>query len=65
MTAARQKAAVRRAGVSVVVGFGTTETSRIGYGCLDEGAVNNVYVLLRSQRRDPAGPDGSGAGGRS
>ena len=44
MTAARQ-AAVRRAGVSVVVGFGTTETSRIGYGCLDEGTVNDVHVL--------------------
>ena len=44
MTPARQ-AAVRRAGISVVVGFGTTETSRIGYGCLDESTVNEVHVL--------------------
>ena len=44
MTAARQ-AAIRRAGVSAVVGFGTTETSRIGYGCLDETTVNEVHVL--------------------
>jgi hypothetical protein len=44
MTEARQ-AAIRRAGISVVVGFGTTETSRIGYGCLDEGAVDDVHLL--------------------
>jgi hypothetical protein len=44
MTVARQ-AAIRRAGVSVVVGFGTTETSRIGYGCLDGSGVNEVHVL--------------------
>ena len=44
MTEARQ-AAIRRAGVSVVVGYGTTETSRIGYGCLHEAAVNDVHVL--------------------
>jgi hypothetical protein len=44
MTEARQSA-IRRAGVSVVVGLGTTETSRIGYGCLDESTVNEVHVL--------------------
>ena len=44
MTEARQ-AVIRRAGVSVAVGYGTTETSRIGYGCLDERAVNDVHVL--------------------
>jgi hypothetical protein len=44
MTKARQSA-IRRAGVSVTVGLGTTETSRIGYGCLDESTVNEVHLL--------------------
>lgn len=44
MTEARQ-AAIRRAGISVVAGFGTTEMSRIGSGCLDEGAMGDVHVL--------------------
>ncbi len=55
MTAARQ-AAVRRAGISVVVGFGTTETSRIGYGCLDESAVNEVHILGDLNAVIQAGP---------
>jgi hypothetical protein len=44
MTEARL-GAIRRAGVSVAVGLGTTETSRIGYGCLDESTVNEVHLL--------------------
>jgi hypothetical protein len=44
LTEARQTE-LRRAGISVTVGFGATETSRIGYGCLDEGAVNEVHLL--------------------
>ena len=64
MTEARQ-AAIRRAGVSVAVGYGTTETSRIGYGCLDERAVNDVHVLGDLNAIIQPGPPEPRAGGRS
>ena len=68
MTEARQ-AVIRRAGVSVAVGYGTTETSRIGYGCLDERAVNDVHVLgdlnaiiQPGQPGQPGSPGSAGPG---
>ncbi len=57
MTAARQ-AAIRRADVSAVAGFGTTETSRIGYGCLDGSTVNEVHVLTDLNAVIQPGPSG-------
>jgi hypothetical protein len=55
MTEARL-AMIRRSAVSVAVGFGTTETSRIGYGCLDEGPVNDVHLLGDLNAVIQAGP---------
>jgi hypothetical protein len=57
MTEARL-AVIRGAGVSVVVGFGTTETSRIGYGCLDGRTVNEVHVLGDLNAVIQPGPSG-------
>lgn len=62
MTEAR-RAAIRRAGVSVVVGFGTTETSRIGYGCLDESSVNDVHLLGDLNAVVQPGPSGAAPSG--
>jgi hypothetical protein len=60
MTEAR-RAAIRRAGVSVASGFGTTETSRIGYGCLDAGTVDEVHVLGDLNAVIQPGPPVAGA----
>jgi hypothetical protein len=64
MTEARQ-AAIRRAGVSATVGLGTTETSRIGYGCLDESTVNEVHVLGDLNAVIQPGPPASAPAGDS
>jgi hypothetical protein len=62
MTQARRNA-IRRIGVSVAAGFGTTETSRVGYGCLDESTVDEVHLLGDLNAVIQPGPEGAAPAG--